>query len=110
MFRKFSKQGFLDTINKTKSFMGNAYHHTKSFLGQVDHGVRVAKNVYSILAPTISHFAGQNNRAHQGFMKAATGYDDIRQIVINHHDTIENHVKHISNKFKKSGLSLGIEQ
>ena len=109
MFRKFTKQNFMDTLNKTKSFMGHAYHHTKEFLGKVDHGVRVAKKVYSILEPTISHFAGENNRAHRGVMKAVTGYDDIRSKVINHHDTIENHVRHVSNKFKKAGLNLGIE-
>ena len=59
--------------------MGNAYHHTKSFLGKVDHGVRTAKKIYSILEPTISHFAGDNNKGHQGVMKALTGYDEIKQ-------------------------------
>ena len=57
--------------------MGQAYHHTKDFLGMVDHGVRVAKRVCSILEPTISHFAGQNNKGHQGVMKALTGYDEL---------------------------------
>ena len=109
MFRKFTKENFMNTMNKTKSFMGNAYHHTKTFLGLVDHGVRTAKKIYSILEPTISHFVGENNRGHQGIMKAVTGYDDIRAKVMNHHDTIENHVKHISHKFKKAGLSIGME-
>ena len=109
MFRKFTKQGFTDAMNKTKSFLGNAYHHTKTFLGNVDHGIRTAKKVYSILEPTISHFAGENNRAHQGIMKAVTGYDDIRHKIVNHHDTIENHVKQVAHKFKRAGLSIGME-
>ena len=109
MWQKFTKQGFMNTLNKTKSFMGQAYHHTKDFLGKVDHGVRTAKKIYSILEPTISHFVGQNNKGHQGIMKALTGYDEIKHKIINHHDTIENHVRHVSDKFKKAGLSLGIE-
>jgi len=91
----------MNTLNQTKSFMGNAYHHTKSFLGQVDHGVRIAKKAYAILEPTISHFAGSNNKAHQGVMKAVTGYDELKHKIINHHDTIENHVNQVVGKFKK---------
>ena len=109
MFQKFTKQGFFNVMNKTKSFMGNAYHHTKTCLNHVDHGVKTAKKVYSILEPTISHFVGQDNRAHRGIMKAVTGYDEIKHKVLNHHDTMENHVRHVSHKFKKAGLSLGIE-
>ena len=109
MFRKFTKQGFMDTMHKTKSFMGNAYHHTKTFLSHVDNGVRTAKKVYAILEPTISHFAGHNNKGHQGIMKAVTGYDELKHKVINSHDAIEHHVKHVAHKFKKAGLNIGIE-
>ncbi len=109
MFRKFTKQGFFDAVQKTKTHLGNAYHHTKTFLGHVDNGIRTAKKVYSILEPHISHFAGQNNKAHQGIMKAVHGYDEIKHKVINHHDAIENRVKDIAHKFKRGGLSLGIE-
>ena len=108
MFQTFTKQGFHNATQETKSFMGNAYHQPKSFLGQVDHGVRTAKKVYQILEPTISHFAGQNNRGHQGVMKAVTGYDDIRHKILNGHDQIEDHVNTISNKFKRAGMSIGL--
>ena len=111
MFQKFTKQNFMNTMNKTKSFMGNAYHHTKSFLGHVDNGMRVAKKVYSILEPSIAHFAGESRHRNinHNVMKAVTGYDDIRHKIINHHDTIENHARGIGEKFKKAGLSIGME-
>ena len=111
MFHKFTKQNFQNAMNKTKSFMGTAYHHTKSFLGHVDHGVKTAKKIYAILEPSISHFAGEtrSNKINQGIMKAVTTYDDIKHKVVNHHDTIENHARGIHDKFKKAGLSIGME-
>ena len=111
MFHKFTKHNFHNAMNKTKSFMGQAYHHTKSFLGHVDNGIRVAKKVYSILEPSIAHFAGdtRNNQINHHVMKAVDGYDNIRHKIINHHDTIENHARGIHDKFKKAGLSIGIE-
>ena len=111
MFHKFTKQSFQNAMNKTQSFMGTAYHHTKSFLGHVDHGVKTAKKIYAILEPSISHFAGETraNKMNQGIMKAVTTYDDIKHQVVNHHDTIENHVRQVGNKFKKAGLSIGME-
>ena len=111
MFHKFTKQNFQNAMNKTKSFMGTAYQHTKSFLGHVDHGEKTAKKIYAILEPSISHFAGETraNKMNQGIMKAVTTYDDIKHKVVNHHDTIENHARGIHDKFKKACLSIGIE-
>lgn len=106
MFRKFNKSEFPNALNKTKSFLGNAYHQTKSFMGTVDHGVRTAKKIYAILEPAITHLTG--NTAHTGVMKALNGYEDIRHKMISGHDEIENHVKNVSTKFKKAGLSIGI--
>ena len=106
--QKFTKQGFYNAIQKTKSHLGNAYHHTQSFLGQVDHGIRIAKKVYSILEPTISSLTG-NNKIHDGVMQAVSGYDDIRHKIVNKHAEIENHVRGVSQKFKKAGLSIGLD-
>jgi len=95
-------------MQRTKSHLGSAYAHTKSFLGHVDHGYQVAKKIYSILEPTISSLTGSNN-IHNGVMKAVSGYDDLRHKIIYKHDDIENHVKNVSTKFNKAGLSIGLD-
>jgi hypothetical protein len=91
--------------------MGQAYHHTKSFLGHVDNGIRTAKKVYSILEEPMRQLVGdtRHGRVHEKVMKAVTGYDELKHKIINHHDTIENHARGISDKFKKAGLSIGLE-
>lgn len=108
---KFTKQGFMNAMNKTKSFFGNSYHHTKTFLNHFDHGVKTAKQIYSILEEPIRQLVGDNRhgRMHNGVMKAVTGYDELKHKVINHHDTIENHVRNVTHKFKQAGLSIGME-
>jgi hypothetical protein len=107
--QKFTKQGFFNAINNTKNMFGHVYHHTKNFLNKFDDGVKVAKKVYSIVEPPISHFVGQNNKAHQGVMKAVSGYDEIKHKVINHHENVLNRVHDVHSKFKKAGLNIGIE-
>ena len=110
MFQKFTKQGFYNAMQRTKSHLGNAYSHTKTFLGHVDNGFKVAKKIYSILEPTISSLAGNHHtNIHNGVMKAVTGYDDLRHKIISKHDEIDNHVRTVSGKMKKAGLSIGLD-
>jgi len=106
--QKLTRQGFYNAMQKTKSHLGNAYHQTKNFLGHVDNGYKVAKKIYSILEPTITSLTG-NNTIHNGVMKAVSGYDEFKHKVIHKHDEIENHVRGVSNKFKKAGLSIGLD-
>jgi len=106
MFQKFSKQGFLNTINKTKSFMGSAYHHTKSFLGNVDHGVRIAKKAYARMDSVISHYAG--NKVNHNVMKVVNSNEQIRHKLVSGHNQIEEHVNSVATKFHKAGLNIGI--
>ena len=106
MFHKFSKQHFHNTMHKHKSFLGHAYHHTKSVLGNMDHGAKIAKKAYAIMEPIISQYAG--NKVHHNVMKAVSGYDDIRHKIICGHNQIEDHVNNVSSKFKKAGLNIGI--
>jgi len=102
MFRKFTKSNFKSAMGKTKLHLGKAYHHTKSFLGEVDNHVQQASAAYKILHPTVSHFAG--NDVAQKITRGLNGYEDIRRKVITGHNILEGGVKMI----KQSGLNLGI--
>ena len=47
--KKFKKQNFNHIMNNVKSHVRHGYHHTKNFLGQLDNGVRTAKQIYSVV-------------------------------------------------------------
>ncbi len=86
MFHKFNKQMFHRTLQNVKTHIGNGYNHLKNIAGTIDHGVHIAKQVYSVLEPVIRHAAG-NNHIHNHAMKAISGYENIRNKVAdaNHH-------------------------
>jgi len=53
---KFTKTASHRTVRSLKNNVAHRYHKTKQFLGHVDHGIRVAKQVYSALAAAIEHY------------------------------------------------------
>ena len=49
MFGKLNRNTIRQRFKQGKVFLGNAYHKTKNFLGDVDSGVRLAKHIFSML-------------------------------------------------------------
>ena len=47
---KLSRHNIRHAFNKTKTFVGKAYNHTKGFLSDLDSGVRVARDIYIYIA------------------------------------------------------------
>ena len=90
-------------VNNAKNFLGRTYVTTKGILRDVDHGFRVAKQVYAIAAPTIQALAGHHNASqlNRGAMKAISGYDSIRSKIMDAHDTVQD----TANQFSKIGLN-----
>ena len=86
MFEKFSHLSFRRTLQNVKHHLGNGYNHVKNIAHHIDHGVQIAKQVYSVLEPTIRQVAG-HNPVHHHAMKAISGYESIRNKVVegNHH-------------------------
>ena len=96
MFHKFNKHHFRATLKNIKHHIGNGYHHVKDIAHNVDYGVNVAKQVYKILEPVISDYAGTN---HIGTaMKAISGYENLRNKAME----ADHHIGVIGNKL--SGL------
>ena len=75
MFGKITKQQVAHHFNKAKDFLGNAYHQTRNFLGNVDAGVKTFERVYGALAPVLESYGVSPRNKH--VMKAFTGYDTI---------------------------------
>ena len=93
MFGKISRRDVARHFHRAKNFLGNAYHHTRNFLGNVDHGVRTFKHIYGAIAPALESYGV--NPASKHVMKALTGYDNIRNNVLEHHDRVVNDVNNV---------------
>jgi len=103
---KLTKESFHRVVNKVKGHIHNGYHKTKNFLGHVDHGIRVAKQVYSALQPAIEHYGGGAINKH--VMKGVGGYDQLRSKVMDAHDTALNHVNQVAGTLKKAKVNIGL--
>ena len=103
---KFSKDAFHRTVHNVKNHISNGYHKTKQFLGHLDHGVRVAKQVYSALAPAIEHYGGGQINKH--VIKGLGGYEQMRNKVMDAHDNAIQHVNQAIGGVKKGRVSIGI--
>jgi len=83
---KFNKHVFHRTMRSIKSHIGNGYNHLKHIAHSIDHGFNIAKQAYSIVEPVVRQYAA-NNSMHNTAMKAISGYESIRNKVVeaNHH-------------------------
>ena len=103
MFSKLTRQQLVNGLGKAKNFIGTAYGHTKNFLGNVDHGVRVLKHVYGALAPVLDQY-GVSNNVHGNVMKAISSYDNIRHQVVDAHTKGSDNVNQVKNSLAKKKI------
>ena len=110
MFGKITPQYIRRQFNNAKTNIGNSYTKTKHFLNSVDDGFKVAKKAYSILSPTISALAGDTNfgKIHKHVMGAVSGYDNIRNSLVDTDNTIQHHVKEVKTALKKTPIDIGL--
>ena len=95
MFEKFNKNVFHRTMQNVKSHIGNGYSAIKHIAHNIDHGVHIAKQIYSVVEPVIRHVAGNNN-LHRHAMNALSGYESLRNKVAE----ADNHVANVGHKLK----------
>jgi hypothetical protein len=104
MFGKITNRQVAHHFNKAKDFLGNAYNHTRNFLGGLDQGVRTFKQVYGAIAPVLESYGV--NPGSKTVMKALSGYDTIRGHVMEGHDRVANDVNNIKNTFAKKNIKF----
>jgi hypothetical protein len=71
-----------------KSWLQSSYGNVKSFLGDVDSGVRSARAIYGAVAPLLDQ-AGIGQYTHGHAAKALEGYADLKARAQAAHDTGE---------------------
>ena len=104
MFGKITRHHVQHHFNKAKEFIGNAYHHTKNFLGDIDSGVRTFKHVYGALAPVLESYGVNSGNRH--VMKALTGYDNVRNQVMEGHDRVMNDYNNVKDTLAKTKVNF----
>ena len=95
MFEKFNRHVFQRTMQNVKSHIGSGYHKLKHIASNIDHGVHIAKQIYSVVEPVIRHATG-GNPMHNTAMKAISGYESLRNKVAE----ADHHVSNIGHKLK----------
>ena len=110
MFGKLNSNTLRQGFKQGKAFLGNAYHKTKSFLGDVDSGVRLAKAIFSILQPASKALLGNTNAGHvnKHVVKALSGYENMRSKVMETDENVNHHVSNIIGDLKKKNISIGL--
>jgi hypothetical protein len=106
MFGKITKQQVAHHFNKAKIFLGNAYNHTKNFLGDVDSGVKNLKTIYSVVSPILESYGV--SMPHKNVMKALTSYDTIKSNVMQNHDKIVNDINNVRDTLAKKQVRFDI--
>ena len=108
MFGKVTKQQVHHHFNRAKDFLGKAYHHTRNFLGDIDDGVRTFKNIYSAVAPVLDSY-GLNAGKNSHIMKALSGYDTIRNNVVEKHERVVNDINKVKKNLSKKNITLDLQ-
>ena len=107
MLGKISKRQVNHHFNRVKDFIGNAYNHSKQFLGDIDTGVKTFKNIYSIVAPVLDSY-GVNASNNNYISKALTGYDNIRNNVIQNHDRVMNDINTVKTDLSNKNVKFDL--
>ena len=104
MFHKFKHH-----FDNFKNFLGRGYAHGKHILGKLDNALQTGKDIHRIIEPTLHSLAPETtSKANRHLNDASSKYDSIKNKVIHAHDTAENHVKELSNKFKSKNFNIGL--
>ena len=101
------KNGFRSAVGhavKFASTLPRHYQTAKKMLGDVNDAYTTAKKAYSVLEPMVG-----NPGINKHVMKAVSGYEAIRNKVLDTHDTIANNVEMARSGLKKAGVRAGVQ-
>ena len=84
MFGKLNSESINNGLNKAKHFSVHHYTHGQHLLHNIDHGMRVAREVYGAIAPALQALSGNEpfKTTNRRAMDAVSIYKNIRQNVI----------------------------
>ena len=106
---RLDKRTIRQAFSKSRNFIGQTYSKTKGMLSDLDLGVKVAKEMYSIASPAMESILGENfTKGNKYVMNALSGYDDIRSKVMDGDENIKHHYNQIVGDMKKKNINIGL--
>ena len=107
---KFNRNTLSNVMKTTKNHIGQAYGFTKNILNNVDSGVRLFKNIYSIAQPVIQDVLGTDTaKTGNKFIKQGlSGYENIRNKVMDTDENLKRHYNTIVGGLKKNKIDIGL--
>ena len=106
---KLNAHTIRNAYSKTKNFLGRAYGQTRMMLSDIDMGVRVARDIYSIASAPMEAVLGEHfTKMNKHAMTALKGYDDIRSKVMDTDENVKNHYNAIVGDLKKKHINIGL--
>ncbi len=103
---KFTHQAFANSFRNMKNNALAGYHTTKRWFNQVNNTYTHAKKLYSLAAPVIENMGGSN--VNKNVIKAMGGYEQLRNKVMDAHDTAITNVSQVAGVLKKANIKLGL--
>ena len=107
---KFNRNTLSNVMKTTKNHIGQAYGFTKNILNNVDSGVRLFKNIYSIAQPVIQDVLGTDTaKTGNKFIKQGlSGYEKIRNKVMDTDENLKRHYNTIVGGLEKNKIDIGL--
>ena len=104
--QKITRNNMRTLFNNVKHGIHRGYHTTKKFLGDVDSGVRIAKELYTTLEPLISAVAGTHKQhsINNQVLHHLTNYESVRNKLMD----ADQHVGKYANLGNKVQNILGL--
>ena len=108
MYGKLNRAYLTHSFNNAKNLVGRKYNETTHFIHNKYQGYQLAKQVYSVLPPTIQAFAGgcNSSKINQHAMKAISNYENVRNNVMDAHREPTTHVDNVVSNLKKANVSI----
>jgi hypothetical protein len=93
---------------KTKDFLGKGYAKGKEFLGKLNDGYGHAKSIYDAVSPLVDQYLPEHasRKIKDTVHKGTSGYEAIRDKVINKHDSIKDNLHNIVGHLKKHKINV----
>ena len=107
---KFNKTTLQHAMRNTKNHIGQAYGFTKNIFNNVDSGVRLFKNIYSIAQPVIEDVLGTDaaKTGNKYIKEGLSGYENIRSKVLDTDENLKRHYNTIVGGLEKNKIDIGL--
>ena len=107
---KFNRNTLHQVMKNTKNHIGQAYGFTKNIFNNVDSGVRLFRNIYSIAQPVLEDIIGSDatKSGNKYIKQGLKGYDDIRNKVMETDERAQKHYNTIVGGLEKNKIDIGL--